>query len=159
MCSAASSGNVCIAVFSSGGSSSYAMIRTEQNVATRQTTRVARDMIRPMTRQDKTVAHRRQDVRPVGSTELDTWSASFTHFRCRDTIWVLNHISTMSILRMRITDDCYTDGVNVACGRHFVLPRQFPSAKLPSGMKFLATGSVVVKALCYKPEGRGLETR
>jgi hypothetical protein len=62
----------CVTVFSSGASS-YAMVRIALNVATRQTTRVARDLIRPKTRHSR-IAAGLTDCCLAGSTELHTRS-------------------------------------------------------------------------------------
>jgi len=70
----------CTVSFGSGGHvGSYAAVCTALNVAMTQTTRVARDMIRPQTRHSHSAA--RIDGRLDNSTELHTWSAASTHFR------------------------------------------------------------------------------
>jgi hypothetical protein len=70
----------CTVSFGSAGHvGSYAAVCNALNVAMTQTTRVARDMIRPQTRHSRTAA--RIDGRLDNSTELHTWSAASTHFR------------------------------------------------------------------------------
>jgi hypothetical protein len=149
MCSAAGSDNVCITVFSSGGSSSYAMIRTELNVATRQTTRVARDMIRPKTRQDSRTS---PPGRTAGLLHRTSHMVRFLHTLPlqRDNIWVLNHIKYAYTVHAHNRQLLYR---LVQCS----LWKTICFSQTVS--QFIFPGIVVVKVLCCKPEGRGFETR